>query len=419
MRFRELLGEQKMNGLTIIPIDQFLLHGYPKNNVDAEDADLEGDIDEGSLNEADFGLGAGYRTAGEPEMQGYLDRIRTKTKGKLDPYTMPYIHDKTIKIKNQDGQTYDSEALKVAITKRPTSLLKQNEKMKHSDGTADQYYNVGLPALKGLAVNEETNEFVIVDTCPGAGACKTFCYAMKGSYIQYPDVFLKQTKTLNFLLNDPEGFSAMLVKEISDAIAKWEKFSAKSKLGKTPDGPVDVKVAIRFHDSGDFFSPEYMRMAFGVARQFPDNLFYAYTKVASVANSSEKPENFVLNFSAGALSTQSKLVNITGPNAKKFSQVVPKDMFFDLIARKGQTIIKNAQGATQFKDPESWDIFKERLAKHFALPMDSILSYKDFMDKKMSKDLGDKPYWNVVVAPGEGDISATDNTVLGTFLMFH
>ena len=422
MRFRELIGETKLNGLTIIPIDQFLQFGYPKNNVEAEDPDLGDEIDEDSLTEADFGLGAGYRTAGEPEMQGYLDRIRTKNKGKLDPYTMPYIHDKTIKIKNQNGQTYDSEALKIAITKRPTSLLKQNEKMKHSDGTADQYYNVGLPALKGLAVNEETNEFVIVDTCPGAGACKTFCYAMKGSYIQYPDVFLKQTKTLNFLLNDPDGFSAMLTKEISDAIAKWDKFSEKSKKVGTPqskDGPVDVKVAIRFHDSGDFFSPEYMRMAFAVARQFPDNLFYAYTKVASVANSPEKPENFILNFSAGALSTQSKLVNISGPNAKKFSQVVPKDMFFDLIARKGQTIIKNAEGATQFKDPESWEIFKERLAKHFALPMDSILSYKDFMDKKMDKDLGSEQYWNVVVAPGEGDQSAATPQVAGTFLMFH
>ena len=425
MRFKELMEFQKLNGLTIIPMDQFLKFGFPKNN-DAESMDLDGDIDELELTEADFGLGAGYRTAGEPEMQDYLARIRNKAKNKLDPYTMPYIHDKTfseVKIKNQDGKTYDSDELKAAISKRPKTLLKQNEKMKHSDGTADQYYNVGLPALKGLAVNEETGEFVIVDTCPGAGLCKTFCYAMKGSYIQYPDVFLKQTRTLNFLLNDPEGFAAQLSKEITEAIEYWDNFSEKSKTGKgrgkVAEGPVDVKVAIRFHDSGDFFSPEYMKMAFGVARQFPDNLFYAYTKVASVANSDEKPENFILNFSAGALSTQSKLVNITGPDAKKYSQVVPKNMFFDLIAREGNKIIKNAEGATQFKDPESWDIFKERLAKHFSLPIDSILSYKDFMDKKMDKELGNKPYWNVVVAPGEGDISATDNRVLGTWLMFH
>jgi hypothetical protein len=416
MRFHELIGETKLNGLTIIPLDQFLQHGYPKDNVEAEDMDES--LDE-SLLEAEFGFGAGKRVAGNDEMQNYLGRIRNKLKTKLDPYTMPYIHDKKIQIKDQDGETYDLEALKANIMKRPSGLLKKNEKMKHSNGTADQYYNVGLPALKGLAVNEETGEFVIVDTCPGAGACKTFCYAMKGSYIQYPDVFMKQTQTLNYLLNDPEGFSAQLTEELSKAIEYWDKFSAKSKLGKTEDGPVDVKVAIRFHDSGDFFSPEYMRMAFAVARQFPDNLFYAYTKVASVANSSEKPDNFILNFSAGALSTQSKLVNITGADARKHSQVVPKDMFDDLVLKSGGKLVKSESGATQIKDAASWDALKERIAKHFAISKESIISYDQFMEKKMAGTLGDKPRWNVTVFPGEGDVSATDSSVIGTYLMFH
>ena len=411
MRFHELiLRENKLNGLTIIDLEDFVEHGYPKNNEDAEEDDV--------LEEADFG-GAKTRVANDSEMQDYLGRIRNKQKNKLDPYTMPYIHDKKIKIKNQNGEEYDLESLKNNIIKRPSSLLKKNEKMKHSNGTADQYYNVGLPALKGLAVNEETGEFVIVDTCPGAGACKTFCYAMKGSYIQYPDVFMKQTQTLNYLLNDPEGFAAQLVSEISKAIEYWDKFSKKSKLGKTEDGPIDVKVAIRFHDSGDFFSPEYMNMAWGVARQFPNNLFYAYTKVASVANDENKPDNFVLNFSAGALSTQSKLVNIKGPTARKHSQVVPKDMFNDLILKSGNKLVKSASGATQFTDAASWDAFKERLAKHYAISKQSILSYAEFMDKKMSKTLGDEPQWNVVVAPGEGDVSATDTSVIGTYLMFH
>ena len=209
MRFHELiLRENKLNGLTIIDLEDFVEHGYPKNNEDAEEDDV--------LEEADFG-GAKTRVANDSEMQDYLGRIRNKQKNKLDPYTMPYIHDKKIKIKNQNGEEYDLESLKNNIIKRPSSLLKKNEKMKHSNGTADQYYNVGLPALKGLAVNEETGEFVIVDTCPGAGACKTFCYAMKGSYIQYPDVFMKQTQTLNYLLNDPEGFAAQLVSEILEA----------------------------------------------------------------------------------------------------------------------------------------------------------------------------------------------------------
>jgi hypothetical protein len=415
MRFTEVIAENKLNGITIIDLDRFLEKGYPKSNIDAED---EGIVDEDQLDEAEFGFGAKQRVAPEAEMQDYLGRIRTKTKTKLDPYTMPYIHDKKIKIKNQNGQNYDLEALKKAIMKRPSSLLKKNEKMKHSNGTADQYYNVGLPALRGLAVNEETGEFVIVDTCPGAGACKTFCYAMKGSYIQYPDVFMKQTQTLNFLLNDPEGFSAQLAKEIRDVIAKWDRFSLKSKKSTEP---VDVRVIIRFHDSGDFFSPEYMRMAFAVARQFPNNLFYAYTKVADVANSQETPDNFTLNFSAGALSTQSKLVNITGPNARKYSEVVPKELFFDLIARNGNKLIKNAAGAIQFKGLTEWDEFKDRLVEKYHIKKDSILPYSEFMKMKFAKQLGDKPYWNVVVMPGEGDVSAADkrDCVIGTYLVFH
>ena len=94
-------------------------------------------------------------------------------------------------------------------------------------------------------------------------------------------------------------------------------------------------------------------------------------------------------------------------------------MFFDLIARKGNSIIKDESGATQFKDPESWDIFKERLAKHFAIPFDDIISYPEFMQKKMAKELGDEPRWFVTVTPGQGDISATDPRVIGTYLLFH
>jgi hypothetical protein len=410
MRAWEIL-ETKLNGLTIIPIDRFIEKGYPKNNIEAEDLD-EDEI----LDEADFGLGSKYRVAPEVELQDYIGRIKNNEPDKMDTYNLPYIHGNNIEIKNESGENYDLDALKKAITRRPTSLLKQNEKMKHSDGTADQYYNVGLPALKGLAVNEETGDFVVVDTCPGAGACKTFCYAKKGSYIMFKAVSMKQTQTLNFLLNDPEGFASELSREIQKAIDYWDKWSLNPK--KNIDN-IEVRVAIRFHDSGDFFSPEYMNMAFGVARSFPNNLFYAYTKIASAANSKDRPENFVLNFSAGALSTQSKLVNITGPNAAKYSQVVPKDMFFDLIAREGNKIIKNAEGATQFKNPEAWDEFKDRLADKYKIDKDTILSYEEFMEKKMAHELDGKTKVNVVVAPGEGDISATDPNCIGTYLLFH
>ena len=58
----------------------------------------------------------------------------------------------------------------------------------------------------------------------------------------------------------------------------------------------------------------------------------------NVANDPNKPKNFILNFSAGALSSQSNLVNI---KTTKHSHIVPKELFRDLIARNGNKLIKN------------------------------------------------------------------------------
>jgi hypothetical protein len=408
MRFSELI-ESKINGITVQSLKQFLI-----NSKDDEDDDLE-------LEEAkgDFGLGAKYRNPSHKEMMDYLNRkvfpstdAHGKSQANKDKLTMPYIHPSTAKnimIKDEDGVSYDLDALKKQIMKRPSTLLKQNEKMKHSNGKATVYYNVGLPALRGLAVNEETGEFVIVDTCPGAGVCKTFCYAMKGGYIQYPATSMKQTQTINFLMNDPDGFSDVLKNEIQHANNKWNKFSS-DEYNKG-----DVNVSIRWHDAGDFFSPEYMELAYDVARSFPDNIFYAYTKMASVANA-KKPDNFIINFSAGALPSEGKQVDLT---QIKHSEVVPKDMFFDLIARKGNTIIKDESGATQFKNEDAINQFKFRLSEKYNIKPETILTYNEFIEKMANKDLGDKQYWNVIVMPGNGDVSAANPTVLGTYLLFH
>ena len=56
------------------------------------------------------------------------------------------------------------------------------------------------------------------------------------------------------------------------------------------------KVVVRWHDAGDFFSPQYLALAYGIARAFPKVEFYAYTKLAGVAQG-EKPANFRQNFS--------------------------------------------------------------------------------------------------------------------------
>jgi hypothetical protein len=353
----------------------------------------------GDLNEApgDFGLGANYRAVPDDEMQALMGRSKNKTKTKRDKYDYPYVHGSNIEVKDEAGKTFDTEKLKAAIMTRPANILGQNAKMQHSETGTEAIFDIGLPALKGLAVNEKTGEFVVVDTCPGAGACMTYCYAMKGSYVMFKAVSMGLARMLNFLLNDPAGFADKLNSEIASARSKYAKKGAR--------------IVVRWHDAGDFFSPEYMDMAYGVAKSNPDVGFYAYTKMGDVANAA-RPANFNMNFSQGAKTGQEKKVNIT---RTKHSKVVPKDMFFDLIARKGNELIKDAKGRMQFASPENMDKFKTTMATKYAIDKNSILTY----DQMMKTPVGDKPKWNVIVMPGDGDNSANRNDVIGSYLLFH
>lgn len=369
-------GKKKLNGLNVQSLVDFLTETF--------------------LAETPF-LGATMRPFPHDELQAYLGRSKTKTKVQGDKYKMPYIHSSNIEVTGEEGKPYDLEALKKSITQRPARITKQNEKMQHSDGTSSIFFNVGLPALKGLAVNEQTGEFVIVDTCPGAGACKTYCYAMKGGYVQWKASSLGVTRVLNFLLNDPEGFKHMLASELADAERKY------SKKG--------TKVVVRWHDAGDFFSPEYMEVAYSIARQFPNIDFYAYTKIAAVAQSN-KPANFKMNFSQGAQPSQEKMIDFT---RTKHSKVVPKELFYDLIARTGTTQIKDAQGRMQFRDAAALEEFKHRMAHKYALQVDTIITY----DQMMKTPVGPTPHWNVLVWSGHGDDSANRHDVIGTYLLIH
>jgi hypothetical protein len=371
---------------------------YRRKGYKVHDHHYMGTVEEG-LTEApgDFGLGANYRAVPDDEMQQFLDRSKTKSKTKRDKFDYPYVHGSNIEVKDEAGKKYDTEALKKSIMERPKSILGQNAKMQHSETGTEAVYDIGLPALKGLAVNEKTGEFVVVDTCPGAGACQTYCYAMKGSYVMFKAVSMGLARMLNFLLNDPEGFANKLNAEIAAAKAKNDKKGART--------------VVRWHDAGDFFSPEYMDMAYGVANANPDVGFYAYTKMGDVANAA-RPKNFNMNFSQGAKRGQEKKVDIV---RTKHSKVVPKDMFFDLIARKGNELIKDAKGRMQFASPENLEQFKTALAQKYAIDRDSILTY----DQMMKTPVGDAPKWNVIVMPGDGDNSANRNDVVGSYLLFH
>jgi hypothetical protein len=348
-------------------------------------------------------LNAPQRKISRDELQGYADRIKTGTKTKKDKFA-PIIHGSNIKAitKDDEGTEWDLDDLAQQITKRPNAILGTNAKMSKSATEGEIIYDLTLPALSGIVVDEESGDFVEITTCPGAGACQLFCYARKGGYVMFPASSMSAAQALNFLVNDPEGYNARVNQEIH-AIKK--KTDAKG-----------IQLVVRWHDAGDFFSKEYLDLAFKVATDNPDVKFYAYTKIADIATS-KAPDNFIVNFSSGAKRGEEKKIEFhkSQGNVVKQGVTVPKDMFFDLIARKGNSLIKDEKGRTQFKDQSSLDEFKNRLAQTYKVDPASIITY----DQMLDTPVGAEPKWNVIVQPGAGDRAANRKDVIDSYLMFH
>jgi hypothetical protein len=344
------------------------------------------------------------------DKKGNEKYVSGKTKG--DKYKMPYIHrSSVVTYLSPDGKTYDEDAVKKTLAIRPKSLLKQNEKMKHSNGEFEQFFNVGFAALVGIALDEQTNNLIVVNTCPGAGSCKVECFAMKGGKIQFKAAWQSDGRILTYLLNDPDGFFNQLSSEIS----KEARAGAKGDK-KFPDG---WQTTVRWHDAGDFFSPEYLDMALKMAAKHPDVKFYAYTKMAGAALA-KKPDNFIINWSEGANTEQEKQIKAKDPklDTTKNSRIVPEKLFYDLLAKDEKGNLKKTDdGAWQPADDAALKEMKQRIATAYGISASSILSYTEYMAKRNSIPAGMK--YNVIVAPGEGDVSANDPGVLSTLLLRH
>ena len=272
----------------------------------------------------------------------------------------------------------------------------------------EQFFNIGFAALVGLALDETTNQLIVVNTCPGAGSCKVDCFAMKGGKIQFTGPWLSDGRILTYLLNDPSGFFNKLDKEIKK----------EEKLGDR-DG---YTVTIRWHDAGDFFSPEYARLAFDLARANPDVMFYAYTKIGDIVLA-DKPANFMINWSEGATPREREKVKALDPELEKTknSRIVPTELFKDLLlmgppGRNGRRkLIKGPNKQWQII-PDQVPELKRRLASEYGISPHSILTYNEWETKGKNNPI---MKWNVIIAPGEPDITARDTGVLSTLLLKH
>jgi hypothetical protein len=118
--------------------------------------------------------------------------------------------------------------------------------------------------------------------CPLAGSCKAFCYATVGQ-----QAFASGVKRRAAAFK--ATLSPTFVQDMHTEISRWKR---------------KIK-AIRVHDSGDFYSMDYLRSWLEISRLNPDVRFYAYTKSLPFVHRAHElglvPPNFRLIQSVGGL----------------------------------------------------------------------------------------------------------------------
>lgn len=102
-----------------------------------------------------------------------------------------------------------------------------------------------------------------IETCPGRTVlCEKICYATKASRF-YPNVAPHRQSNYEWIKHGLKTLG-------------WLSFSLDvgEEIKKLPASVTHVRI----HESGDFFSSDYLTMWFAVAKDHPDLTFYAYSR---------------------------------------------------------------------------------------------------------------------------------------------
>jgi len=109
-------------------------------------------------------------------------------------------------------------------------------------------------------------------TCSNATPlCTKYCYSNK-AWRQYPRV--RETRNKNFIASMQDDFVDRMVEKIQY---------------------MNIMV-FRVHESGDFYSNEYLQKWFEIVRRIPNIKFFAWSKAWNL-DWSEKPGNFIVYWS--------------------------------------------------------------------------------------------------------------------------
>jgi hypothetical protein len=153
-------------------------------------------------------------------------------------------------------------------------LLTQNSKLKKTSKALDlRVFNFGIPAYKSASGRL---------TCPMADECVKFCYARKGAYI-WGNV--KPAFESRYELTKSPLFVEAMNKEILRVRADY----------------------VRVHDSGDYYSKEYLQKWIEIAIHNPNVRFYSYTNMIEMFLNTSLPDNYDIIFSDSG--KQKSLIN--------------------------------------------------------------------------------------------------------------
>ena len=337
------------------------------------------------------------------------DVIDTREMGKYKGNSA-YIHNKTIekiRIEDETGKEISEDDFGRLVSVEPKSLIGPNSKMGKTN-----LLKTSLPAYMGLFYDEyapEGNRIKIVLTCPNAGDCKLYCFQQKGSAVQYENASLDKMRALHFLLNHWDKYKAKIIGEIN---ARYQK-------GLTNG----YRTIIRWHDSGDFISEDYLKLIIEIATLTPNVLHYAYTKMVHIVKANELPPNFIFRFSIDAGAPENDLIDKL---KDKHAEVVPKAIFKDYTYTQKEPVL-NSKGMQMyekgkpkmktvyyFKSDTALAQLKSVMASFYSIDANSILAFSEMPEEETGVNK-----WNVIVTPSDADTAAHRQDVLGVYLLIH
>lgn len=176
-------------------------------------------------------------------------------------------------------------------------LLRQNSELRDLG-----IHNWTLPAWVTRLPDGRT-----VNVCPQAGACVKLCYARNGTY-NFPGVKAAHQRNLALAMDDLGAFATAIVRELDMPRFKKKRGPHLPNLDRSHLSPEVAALLdagaplVRIHDSGDFFSDDYLAAWAHIATLRPDVLFYAYTKEVSRWRrvvGDDGPRNLLAVFSLG------------------------------------------------------------------------------------------------------------------------